>query len=121
MITVSSHVRSLLDKKTNERPIPPVERVLEAEWKLNLPSELEQASYAKQGIRPGLLKRTSRIAGPSEGIERRSIAANARELRTFDLAMEHGQLLAEQGLLYHQFRLGAGEVKGNVQDRGSTR
>jgi hypothetical protein len=36
-------------------------------------------------------------------------------LRALDLAIEHGQLPTEQGVLYHQFQLGAGEVKGNVQ------
>jgi hypothetical protein len=36
-------------------------------------------------------------------------------LRALDLAIEYGQLPTEQGVLYHQFQLGAGEVKGNVQ------
>jgi hypothetical protein len=40
-------------------------------------------------------------------------------LRTFDLSTEHGQLPAEQGVLYHQFRLGAGEVKSNVQGQST--
>jgi hypothetical protein len=41
-------------QEDDDRPIPPVERVLEAEWKLNLPSELELASYAKARHSPGV-------------------------------------------------------------------
>jgi hypothetical protein len=54
------------------------------------PLSLNKRLTRKQGIRPGLMKRTSRLVGPAGEIERRSIAANARELGTLDLAIEHG-------------------------------
>ncbi|TXT53596.1 MAG: hypothetical protein BAJATHORv1_150015 [Candidatus Thorarchaeota archaeon] len=40
-------------------------------------------------------------------------------MRALDLSIEHGQLPAEQGVLYHQLRPGAGEVKGNVQGQST--